>query len=580
MRDEDGGPLGGELLQPREQLVLGLRIERGGGLVEHQDLRVAHEGARQGDLLPLAAGELLSLLEPAAEHGVDLLRELLDDRSGAAVFHRALDATAVFQGRDPADADVLSRRPLVADEILEEDADAVAQVPDVHVAQVDSAVIDGAFGRVVEAHEQLDQRALAGAVFAHQRHLLAGREPERHSAQHPLVAAWVPEGDVAELDLLRAGPRRRERRKPPGQLASRPDVQVGEEVGHEEAVLVQAADGGQRRLDRRLPLAEDREIKGEVAQRDRAHRRADRHERIGAVERSQRDQPERDSGNALAQGEGTVLGVELLEQRAVALQDQRRQIEQLHFLHVRVAGQDPFQVVLPPAFRRPPGVEPERLARVAGLGDEGRHRGGGDQQHGPGGEPDQQDRVADQDEELLQQRGGLQRHAERAIARLAPRVLHLVVEVRVLEVAQLQRGGLFQDHGVDVIAERGAHQVAEERLPARHGGGERHQARFQRDQPEHLPALRGIAAARRRDHRVDDQLAHPDHGGGQGGLPDQQDDHSRRERARRVAHQREGARQVPEILQGKARALAERLRRRRESHQRSSISCTWALSSR
>src|ERR1700694_4508894 len=139
-------PLGGELLQPREQLVFGLRIESRGGLVEHQDLRVAHEGARQGDLLPLAAGELLSILEPAAQHGVDLVRELLDDRSGAAVLHRALDARAVFQSRDPADADVLSRRPLVADEILKEDADAVAQVPYVHVAQVDSAVIDGAFG--------------------------------------------------------------------------------------------------------------------------------------------------------------------------------------------------------------------------------------------------------------------------------------------------------------------------------------------------------------------------------------------------------------------------------------------------
>ena len=80
--------------------------------------------------------------------------------------------------------------------------------------------------------------------------------------------------------------------------------------------------------------------------------------------------------------------------------------------------------------------------------------------------------------------------------------------------------------------------------------------------------------------RVDDQLAHPDHGGGQGRLSDQQDDHPRRERARGLAHQSEGARQVPEILQGEARALAERLRRRRESHQCSSISCTLALSSR
>ena len=47
-----------QLLEALEHLELGARVERGGRLVEDQHLRVAHVGARDGDLLPLAAGEV------------------------------------------------------------------------------------------------------------------------------------------------------------------------------------------------------------------------------------------------------------------------------------------------------------------------------------------------------------------------------------------------------------------------------------------------------------------------------------------------------------------------------------------
>ena len=51
-----------------EHLGFGTRVHRRRGLVQHQDVGVAaHEGARQGYLLPLAAGQLAAVLEPLAE---------------------------------------------------------------------------------------------------------------------------------------------------------------------------------------------------------------------------------------------------------------------------------------------------------------------------------------------------------------------------------------------------------------------------------------------------------------------------------------------------------------------------------
>src|SRR2546427_3252922 len=75
MRDEHRHPPLGELRESQEYLVLGARVERRGGLVENQDLGVAHVGPPQRDLLPLASRQLDSPVEPPTEHLVVALRE-------------------------------------------------------------------------------------------------------------------------------------------------------------------------------------------------------------------------------------------------------------------------------------------------------------------------------------------------------------------------------------------------------------------------------------------------------------------------------------------------------------------------
>ncbi len=96
VRDEDRGPPLRKLTEALEDRVLRLGVERGGGLVEHQDVGLlAHERAGEGDLLPLAAGQLGAVLEPAPERGVEPLGERRHDLARAAALHGPLDPRLV-----------------------------------------------------------------------------------------------------------------------------------------------------------------------------------------------------------------------------------------------------------------------------------------------------------------------------------------------------------------------------------------------------------------------------------------------------------------------------------------------------
>ena len=90
-----------QLAEALEDRVLGLGVERRGRLVEHQDVGLlAHERARQRDLLPLPARQLRPVLEPAPERRVEPSRERRHELVGAAALDRALDARLVVHVLD------------------------------------------------------------------------------------------------------------------------------------------------------------------------------------------------------------------------------------------------------------------------------------------------------------------------------------------------------------------------------------------------------------------------------------------------------------------------------------------------
>ncbi len=187
------------------------RVERRGRLVEDQDVGIAHVGAGDGDLLPLAAGELDAGLEAPSDELVVARRQALDHLVGEAAPRRFADALAIVAGLDPADGDVLAGGQVVAHEVLEDDADVAAQRGEVVIAQVAAVEQDPALVRVVEPRQELDQRRLAGAVLADQRQHLAGPQLEGEVAHRPALGPRVAEADVFEdealADRLREGQR-------------------------------------------------------------------------------------------------------------------------------------------------------------------------------------------------------------------------------------------------------------------------------------------------------------------------------------------------------------------------------------
>ena len=165
---DDAQLLGAQVADDLEQL-LDLRLgQRGGGLVEYDDLGLVADGL--GDLahLLLADGQVAHLLG-----GVDVDAQLMEQLAGLLVHPGVVDQAALHELA--ADEDVLGHRQVVHHvQLLVNDDDArllgLAGVVEFHLAPL---VGDGAGILGVDAGQHLHQRGFARAVFTHQRVHLA-----------------------------------------------------------------------------------------------------------------------------------------------------------------------------------------------------------------------------------------------------------------------------------------------------------------------------------------------------------------------------------------------------------------------
>ena len=177
---------------------------------------------------------------------------------------RATAATPVAiaeQALPVAVGDVVRGARLVAAESLEDERDAPLQLIARQVAQVDAVEQDAALVGVVEAGQQLHQRRLAGAVLAHQRDRLAGRDVQVDAAQRRLGGAGIAEVDVAQLDLGAAHRRQRCLRRV---IVARARVEEVDDVGDVQRLAERRGAELHERLERlahaRARRAEDRQV--------------------------------------------------------------------------------------------------------------------------------------------------------------------------------------------------------------------------------------------------------------------------------------------------------------------------------
>ncbi len=238
-------------------------------------------------------------------------------------------------------------------------------------------------------------------------------------------------------------------------------VEVREQVRHVEVVLVDAPDTAQDRLERRLAAAEREHVHRHVAERELRRRGEQRHRAVRRVERAGREQREQRRDDRAPRRELRVLGVEPLRELLVSCEEHRPEPEELHLLRVLVVGEHVLEVDEAARIGRAPVAQAERRLRVAHLRDRRGHRREHQREHDPRAELQEQRGVAGEREQVLHERERLGHERHRPRRRLAARAAQLVVELRILEVAKLERRRALEDRHVHVRAEARAEDAAD-----------------------------------------------------------------------------------------------------------------------
>ena len=162
LRDDDLRGLRDEVAEALTNQGVGLRVDRGGGVVEDQNLRLLQDRTGDAETLLLTTGDVGTAL---GDEGVVLVREGLDElvRLGELTCGDELFVTRLRV----APAEVLCDGAGEEDVLLKHDGDLVTQELEVVLSYVDTADQHLALACVIEAGNQLDERGLRGAGTAH-----------------------------------------------------------------------------------------------------------------------------------------------------------------------------------------------------------------------------------------------------------------------------------------------------------------------------------------------------------------------------------------------------------------------------
>ena len=188
-----------QFAQRLAQFPGGAQIEAGGGLVEHQRLRIVHQGARDQDAARLAARHLIgiALRQVGDFEQLHHLARLLFHGGRDRVMRPDADAAEEAREHDFV-ARVVARahlHPVVGD-----DAENVAQVEEAPLVAPQNAHAPGLVleHRVQVARDQFDERRFAAPVGAEDGGVLALRDVQGDRVQgDALVAAHR---DVVQFD--------------------------------------------------------------------------------------------------------------------------------------------------------------------------------------------------------------------------------------------------------------------------------------------------------------------------------------------------------------------------------------------
>ena len=181
---EDGLAPAVHVAEQRQELIGGPGVQCAGGLVRQQQAGLGDKCAGHGGALLLAAGHLVGVLFQQVRDA-----QLVRQRT-QAVTHLAVRTARQHQRQIDV---VLQREGIQQVELLKHEAQMVTAegggIRLLHGGQVTSVQTHRAGGRGIQRRQNVQQRGLAGAGFAHDGHIFALLHRELHVVQGLHAAA-------------------------------------------------------------------------------------------------------------------------------------------------------------------------------------------------------------------------------------------------------------------------------------------------------------------------------------------------------------------------------------------------------
>ena len=197
MRDDDPGAVAEQAVGGVDDASFGNRVHPGGRLVEHDDLDIAYQQAREGHELLLPGGQGRA---SRPEHGVEALGQTRHPLGESERLDRVDDRAAGDVGEE---RDVVSERGRQDLGALGDDSYGGSQLLKIEVEDVDSTEAHGSRGWVHRPRQQRGEGGLAAAGAAHQGHGAPGRYLQVDVVQGE-SAFGIGEVEVADGDGQRA----------------------------------------------------------------------------------------------------------------------------------------------------------------------------------------------------------------------------------------------------------------------------------------------------------------------------------------------------------------------------------------
>ena len=191
-----------QLSESLKDLLFAARVQGCGGLIQNQQLRIAQVGARQRHPLPLSAGQIHAAFEASAELLVVLARKASDDFVRKAHLRGRLDLVEAISLFNSSDGNVVSRRHLVAHEILENHSNFMAKIFHVVIPQVHAVDKDLPLGGVIQTCDEFYDGGFALTIFTDQSHALPGAKVKIEILQHKPCGAGIGKRNIPEFDPL------------------------------------------------------------------------------------------------------------------------------------------------------------------------------------------------------------------------------------------------------------------------------------------------------------------------------------------------------------------------------------------